>query len=246
MDSFTRTFHVSDVEIYTVHMHLETLHSTKGRGSGEEGLLHARIHMKNFHDTTRLSFYSHRMFFQFLLVSSQSCFPYYTKQSDSAGQQGLLWCREFFSQCDCVAISSSRSDLTLSEAETQIALIINQAELFGVSRICRDSFVSLYCHQVYTEVQQPMNVEQDQILAPSDQQVCLEDCERVISTDCGDNNWNILSNVVAQFIERDSIQLPTLRQLVDCVVLEPTIGGTGMERNESVSCLSLQPCMLTS
>ena len=240
MDSFTRTFHVSDVEIYTVLIHLETLHSTKGRGS-DESLLHVRIHMKNFHDTTRLSFYSHRMFFQFLLVSSQSCVPYYTEQSDE--QQGLLWCRGFFSQCDCVAISSSRSDLTLSEAETQIALIVNQAELFGVSRICRNSFVSLYCHQVYAEVQQPMNVEQDQILAT---RVCSEDCKKVISTDCGDNNWNILSNVIAQFIERDSIQLPALRQLADCAVLEPTTGGTGMERNESVSCLSLQPCMLTS
>ena len=69
----------------------------------------------------------------------------------------------------------------------------------------------------------------------------------MISTDCGDNNyWNVLSSIIAQFIERDTIQLPALRQLADCAVLEPTIGGTGMERNESVACISLQPCMLRS
>ena len=169
-------------------------------------------------------------------MSSQRCVPYFTtEQSDSTTDllSGLLWCREFFSQCNCVAISSSRSDLTLPEAERQIALIVDQAESFGVSRLCRNSFVSLYCHKVYT-------IQDGQNLVPSNQQVCSEDCQKVITTDCGEN-WNILSNIIAQFIERGTIQLPALRQLEDCAVLEPTIGGTGME---NVSCISLQPCML--
>ena len=191
-----------------------------------------------------LSFSVHRIFFQFQSTSSQSCVPYFiTEQpnSQTTNQQSPLWCKEFFSQCDCITITSSESDLTLSEAERQMTLIVDQAESFGVSRQCRTSFVSLYCHQVYT-----IHQEQDsQNLVPvsSQLQVCSEDCERVISTDCREN-WNILSNVVAQFIERGTIQLPALRQLEDCAVLEPTIGGIGMERNENVSCISLQPCML--
>ena len=184
------------------------------------------------------------MFFQFQSASSQSCVPYFTTvQPDSTQTQSQpLWCSEFFSQCDCVDISSSRSDLSLSEAEGQIAVILNQAELFGVSRQCRNSFVSLYCHQVYTIPQSVNNRQENtQTLDPNNWKVCLEDCERVISTDCGGSNWNILSNIIAQFIERATIQLPALRQLEDCAVVEPTIGGIGNERNENVSCVSLQP-----
>lgn len=194
------------------------------------------------------------MFFQFHSAFSQNCVPYFaTGQPDSTqatDQQSLLWCREFFSQCDCVTISSSRSDLTLSEAERQIAVIINQAELFGISKLCSNSFVSLYCHQVYTvhrSVHTDMTNrqgEEDQTSAHKNWKVCSEDCERVISTDCGDN-WNILSNIIAQFIERATVQLPALRQLEDCAVLEPTTGGVGTERNENVSCISLQPGKFT-
>ena len=193
------------------------------------------------------------MFFQFYSVSSQGCVPYFTtEQPDSTRatdqQSQPLWCRKFFSQCDCVAISSSRSDLSLSEAERQITVIVDQAELFGVSRLCRNSFVSLYCHQVYivhdqsehtdTNNRQQRQGEDTQTSAPNSWNVCLEDCERVITTDCSGDNWNILSNVIAQFIERATIQLPALKQLEDCAVSEPTIGGIGME---NVSCVSLQP-----
>ncbi len=184
---------------------------------------------------TQVIFPCCRTFFQFQSASSQSCVPYFTTDSTQTTDQlqsQPLWCREFFSQCDCVAISSSRSDLTLPEAEGQIAVIVDQAELFGVSRQCRNSFVSLYCHQVYI-VHQSVNNE--------NWKVCSDDCETVISTDCGGNNWNILSNIINQFIERATIQLPALRQLEDCAILEPTTGGTGAEKNENVSCVSLQP-----
>ena len=188
------------------------------------------------------------MFFQFQSASSQSCVPYLnTAQPDSTQttdqQSQPLWCREFFSQCDCIDISSSRSNLSLSEAEGQIAVIVNQAELFSVSRQCRNSFVSLYCHHVYIVPQSVNNREGEntQTLDPKSWKVCSEDCERVISTDCGGNNWNILSNIIAQFIERGTIQLPALRQLEDCAVMEPTISGIGNERNKNVSCVSLQP-----
>ena len=179
-------------------------------------------------------------------ASSQSCVPYFstsTMQQQATDQQSQpLWCREFFSRCNCVSISSSRSDLTLSEAERQITRIIDQAEAFGVSRLCRNSFVSLYCHEVYAVVHMDMNnrrgEEKGQSLAPNNWNVCSDECERVISTDCGGNNWNILSNVISQFIERTTIQLPALTQLEDCAVLEPTAGGIGME---NASCTSLQP-----
>ena len=67
--------------------------------------------------------------------------------------------------------------------------------------------------------------------------VCSEDCRTVIATDCG-NNWQVLTNIIAQFKERGTIQLPALQQLEDCgpvtnaTTVKPTINTT--------TCISLE------
>lgn len=173
--------------------------------------------------------YYHRLFKP--AAANNGCVPYYLEQT-SPGQQNL-WCRDRFSRCDCVSIQSSNGDteLTLSEAESQLGRIVNQAELFGVSSTCRRSYLTLYCHQVYMAHQ-----DTTAALDPSLQRVCPEDCKRVISTECG-NDWAILSNIIAQFIQRGTVQLPALRQLADCGTLDgPNADGNG---NES-QCISLQ------
>ena len=169
-------------------------------------------------------------------VAAQNCVPYYTEQPSDES----LWCSGVFTRCDCVSISSSSpplegTELTLSEAERQLGRIVNQADLFGVSRTCRNSFISLYCYQIYTVHEEGTNGQVD-TTTPSNQQVCPADCVRVITTDC-DNDWTELSNVIGQFIESGAIQLPTLRQLEECGNPNTTMGGTGMG-----SCISLQPC----
>ena len=206
---------------------------TEGEG------LEARF-LHNINTSLSISLW-HSIFLHFHLVTAQSCVPYYSEQNEQP-----LWCSEFFSQCDCVSVSFSMTtaEITLPEAELQIGRIINQADLFGVSRSCRSSFVSLYCHQVYTVDSQEMTNTGPEQQFPSEWQICTDDCERTIVTDCG-GDWNILTNIIAQFIARGTIQLPHLRQLGDCAVnLEPVTDGTGMERNTSQPCISLQPRML--
>ena len=181
--------------------------------------------------------------FQPAAAQDQGCVQYYIEPTGSSRES--LWCSAFFSQCDCVSISSSSGELNLPDAEHQLSRVINQAEVFGVSRSCLNSFVSLYCHQIYTLHQEAAvmtNGQGQPRLIPREQQVCTEDCERVITMDCGTENWNTLSNVIEQFIGRGTIRLPALRQLEDCPTLEP--GGTGMEQNETLSCIPLEPCTL--
>ena len=157
-----------------------------------------------------LSQFFYRLFIQFQVTLTQNttCVSY---QLDTADH--TLWCSDHFTQCDCVSVSSSsNTPLMLSTAELQLGRIINQADLFGVSLTCRSSFLSLYCHQVY-------NVRADRTdgssLYPATNDVCFEDCEMVIVADCG-RDWAVLTNVLAQFRQRGTVQLPALRQLQEC------------------------------
>lgn len=184
-----------------------------------------------------------RMFIEFKPAAAQTnCVPYYSEETEPFARQQRLWCSDWFSRCDCVSIQSSSNEggneLTLSEAENQLDLIINQAEVFSVSSNCRNSFVSLYCHQVYALYQ---GTHAARLSSHTGQTVCPEDCKAVISKDCRDD-WTILSNIIAQFIERGTIQLPSLIQLEECgdSELNTTTGDNRMEGNKSLPCISLQ------
>lgn len=175
-------------------------------------------------------------------VAQTNCVPYYSEETEPIARQQRLRCSDWFSRCDCVSIQSSSeggTELTLSEAENQLDHIINQAEVFSVSSTCRNSFVPLYCHQVYVLYQgAPAN-------SRSGQPVCPQDCKAVISNDCRDD-WTILSNIIAQFIEGGIIQLPSLRQLEECGGSEQDAtmsDDNGMEGNKSLPCISLQTRM---
>ena len=118
-------------------------------------------------------------------------------------------CVGAFASCNYV---SPVNNLSLLAAEDQLGDVINLAEI-GVDRgtlsqTCFNSFVSFYCHQVYTLCEE----DGTQNYVPTAEGLCQSYCEQVIATDCGLQAWSHLGNVIEQLLGNGVIQTPSLLQ----------------------------------
>ena len=121
----------------------------------------------------------------------------------------ILHCGGAFASCNYV---SPVNNLSLLAAEDQLGDVINLAEI-GVDRgtlsqTCFNSFVSFYCHQVYTLCEE----DGTQNYVPRAEGLCQSYCEQVIGTDCGPQAWSHLGNVIEQLLGNGLIQTPSLLQ----------------------------------
>ena len=145
----------------------------------------------------------------------------------------VLHCGGAFAPCNYV---SPVNNLSLLAAEDQLGDVIHLAEIAvnrgTLSQTCFDSFVSFYCHQVYTLCEQ--DGAQDHVSTAKG--LCQNYCEHVITADCGSQAWSLLGNNIEE-LRNGIIQTPSLLQ------------NCSTSSNNPDSCVPLRPgkyCQLYS
>ena len=134
-------------------------------------------------------------------------------QYDRQATESPLLCHDrTFASCNYVSPIDS---LTIPTAEAQLSEVFNLAEIGvdsgSLSQRCFNSFVSFYCHQVYTLCEQVRSMDTLNYV-PRTGGLCQSDCEQVIQTDCGSLGWSYLGNLIEQLQGGNLIQTPSLLQ----------------------------------
>ena len=155
-----------------------------------------------------------------LAQAADACTLYST-----ASQTVQLQCRERLSQCSYVQRREGSS--SLNQTETELGIVfgrINDAVRMGnVSETCFSSFTTFYCLQVYSICLESSGGN----YAPTEDSVCLSDCENAMNVVCA-NEWSYLAEAVRELRQDGLVGLAVLKE--NC-----SDAGTGQ------TCLFLQP-----